>query len=258
MKEFLEQTIREAGKVGLSFYGKNPSFKIKSTEKDIVTEADEAVSDFLVGKIHETYPTHHIKSEELSTDINAGAEYEWVIDPIDGTWAFSKSIPTWAVMIALLQHGEPILSAVYFPVQDDLFFAEKGKGAFRNGKKITTSNRTTFDYASAIVHRYPETGPYGVMVERYRNVLTRFVLETDVSVLNFASAASLCFVACGILDFATGNAGLDWDRLPTNLICEEAGAIITDSDGNPWERGRQDYIIANPDLHPKVLAMFQP
>jgi myo-inositol-1(or 4)-monophosphatase len=258
MKVFLQQTIREAGHIGLSFFGKNPSFKIKSNPNDIVTEADEAVSDFLVGKIHETYPSHHIMSEELATDINKGADIEWVIDPIDGTWPFSKGIPTWAIMISVLEKGETILAAVYFPVQDDLFFAEKGKGAFRNDKQIHVSNADSLNNTTCIIHRSASVGPYGVLLERFRHMFTRFVLETEVALMNVGSAASLCYVAAGAIDFATGNAGLDWDRLPVNLICEEAGAIVTDSDGNEWVRGRQDYVIANSDLHPKVMEMFLP
>lgn len=161
-------------------------------------------------------------------------------------------------MVAVLRNGERYLASVYFPLSDELFFAERGKGATMNEHKISVSNREVLDRALGNMFRASPGGPYGEHFERYRHALTRIILETNVGMRGFGSSAALCYIANGAMDFAIGNAGLDWDYLPTTLICEEAGAVVTDSDGNPWQRGRQDYIIANPNLHPKILEYFKP
>lgn len=93
MDTFLKDIIKEAGQIAKGYFDKGVSHEEKSHVADLLTEADLAVSDFLVKKIHETYPDHHIKSEELGEEINPGAEYEWVIDPIDGTRNFAMGVP---------------------------------------------------------------------------------------------------------------------------------------------------------------------
>ncbi len=114
MQEFLKNIITEAGEIALQYYRKDGlKTREKGDERDIVTEADEIVSKFLVDTIHTKYPDHHIKSEEMYDDINPGAEYEWIMDPIDGTWAFANGLPSWGIMIAVLKNGQSYLSAVY-------------------------------------------------------------------------------------------------------------------------------------------------
>ena len=258
MQEFLKNVIKEAGEVALSYFNKvDLKMREKGDERDIVTEADEAVSEFLVTSIHKNYPDHHICSEEMAEDINPGAEYEWVMDPIDGTWVFANGLPTWGIMIAVLKNGEPYLSAVYFPVYNDLFFAEKNKGAFLNDKKISVNNMDLLDRANGILFRATPGTVYGDYFEKYRSLGAKLILDYNCHSMNFGSAAFLCYVASGVFGYAGGNAGLAWDLIPPFLICSEAGAVITDSDGNPWKRGRQDYIMANPEIHPQIMKLFK-
>lgn len=257
MQDFLNQIIREAGAIGKEYFARGVTRTIKSLPHDFVTEADVAVNEFLVNVINTKYPTHRIKSEEME-EVNAtgDGEYEWVIDPIDGTYCFANGIPYWAVMIAIMKKGEPYLAAVYFPVTEQLFIAEKGHGAFLNGKQIHVSNTDAIDFSHGLVYRCVPGGPYGEYFERFRVAIANISLRTDASMVNFASAASWCYIATGAMDFALANGGLDWDRLPVDLIMREAGAIVTDSDGNPWQRGRQDCVAANPNLHAKVMELF--
>lgn len=256
MQQFLKEIVKEAGAIAKEYFCKKIRVTSKTLKHDLLTEADETVSEFLVRRIHETYPEHQIKSEEMEIDINNGAEYEWVIDPIDGTWVFAKGIPTWAVMIAVVRNGEPHLGAVYFPVANELFFAEVGKGAFLNGKQLHVNNTDTLDASVGAFHKQVQGNHYGVHFERFQQCALK-IAEYDIVRLNFGSSASFSFVASGALDFAVSNGGMDWDRLPIYLINAEAGAMVTDSDGNPWKRGRQDIVIANPQLHPKVMELFR-
>ncbi|MFH1286772.1 MAG: inositol monophosphatase [Candidatus Magasanikbacteria bacterium] len=258
MNTFLKIIIKEAGDLAKEYFEKGVEHTTKSSPADFVTEADTAVSDFLIERIRSKYPDHNIKSEEQDESTNPGAEYEWVIDPIDGTRNFTMGVPVWCVIIAVLKDGVTQLGAVYNPNSDDLFFAEKEKGAFRNGKQIHVNNADRIDYAFANVARAYEGGVYGDYIDRYRRVNVRLVLETKAWLHNYGCMLPACYLASGAVDFMLGNAGMDWDYLAPFLICEEAGAVITDSDGNPWKRGRQDMVIANKDLHPKVMGLLRP
>lgn len=257
MSQFLQETIKEAGGFAKSIFEKGvQNIQTKSHENDFLTEADLGVSELFVKKVKEAYPGHAILSEELDEIVNEGAEYEWVIDPIDGTRNFAVGIPSWCISIALAKDGETILGALYNPLSDQLFFAEKGKGSFLNGKKLQVNNTQHLESSLGIMVRANGSGIYGDYFERFRAVYTKLILESDAWLVNYGTVFNKAFVATGGMDFAVGNAGMTWDFLALFLICEEAGAVVTDSDGNPWKRGRQDYVIANPELHPKLLDLF--
>lgn len=257
MEHFLKDSIREAGELALSFYGTDLSYTSKSESRDIVTKADVAVSDFLVSKIRDAYPGHSITSEEIDGTLNAGAEYEWIIDPIDGTQNFAHRIPFWCVIVALVRNGRAELGAMYNPLTRDLFFARRGAGAFLNDERLRVSRIPHIDRAKGIVVQANEAGTYGVYVERYRAALMKMAREHTPWVGNYYSVLSLGYLASGGFDFQLGNAGMDWDFVAPFLLCEEAGAVVTDSDGNPWQRGRQDYVVANAELHSEIMRLFE-
>ncbi len=258
MEHFIKQLAKEAGSLALSFYGTNLERKEKSDPRDVVTEADETVSQFIIQKILEKYPLHGILSEEHPEIINPESEYLWIVDPIDGTHNFSSGIPLWAVMITLEVSGQLELAVIYSPVSDDLFFAKKGGGAFKNDTKLSVSRLTQLDKAKGIFVQANEAGTYGDYIERFRAMRIRMMQHSKAWIFNYFSIFASCHVATGAYDFHVGNAGLDWDLAPMVLICTEAGAIATDSDGNPWKRGRQDYIVANSELHSQLLRLFTP
>lgn len=258
MEDFLRQLVKEAGSLALSFYGTDIVRKEKSDPRDVVTEADEAVSNFIIQKIQERFPLHGILSEEHPEIINPESEYLWIIDPIDGTHNFSSGIPLWCVMITLEIAGELELAAVYAPISNDLFFAKKGGGAFKNDVKLSVSRLNQLDKAKGILVLANEAGTYGDYIERFRAMRMKMLRESKAWVFNYFNIFASCHVATGAYDFHVGNAGLDWDLAPMVLICSEAGAKATDSDGNPWKRGRQDYVVANEELHEKFMQLFLP
>ncbi|PIR74736.1 MAG: hypothetical protein COU35_01035 [Candidatus Magasanikbacteria bacterium CG10_big_fil_rev_8_21_14_0_10_47_10] len=257
MEHFLKETIKKAGGIALGYFGTELETKTKSNLADLITQADIAVSDYIVHAIGQAYPDHHIRCEELDEDINPGAPYEWVIDPIDGTRNFAQGIPFWCTIIALMKDGERYMGAVYNPVSEHLFFAEKGKGAYLNDRRIHVNTVQSMDAAFGVFSRANNMGIYGDYIERYRAANAKLVLQSESWIHNYGCSLQLCYLASGGVDFVTGNAGMDWDYLAAFLICEEAGARLTDSDGNEWKRGRQDYVMANPDLHPKVMELFR-
>lgn len=257
MQDFIREIIKEAGQIAKEYFEKGVKFETKSHLGDLLTIADTKVSDFLVEKIHEKYPDHHITSEERDEPINPGARYEWVIDPIDGTRNFAKGVPIWCTILAVLEDGEVKFGAVYSPMLDELFFAQAGHGATLNGMPISVNDKSDFEYAVGIVTRMPEEGNiYGQYIDKYKKVCSKIILETKIWFHQYGCMLGWCYVASGGMDLCIQNAGLDHDYLAPILILREAGAVVTDSDGNEWKRGRQDAIVANPKLHKKLLELF--
>jgi myo-inositol-1(or 4)-monophosphatase len=132
----------EAGADELRRYFNNEDLKISNKEgiNNWVTEADHASEKAIIDVIHRDFPSHFILSEEVG-EIAADSDTKWIIDPIDGTINFASGIPLCAVSIGIEKNGEMIMGAVYNPFINELFFAEKGKGAFLNDKKISVSKK---------------------------------------------------------------------------------------------------------------------
>lgn len=251
MQAFIEKIIKEAGELGLAFYQKGVSSSMKTHAHDLLTEADTALSNFLVEKIHAEYPDHHIYSEEMATDINPGAEYEWVIDPIDGTWNFAQHIPIWGILIAVVERGVTKYAATYWPVDGHLYTAEKGKGAFLNGESIRVSSKK--ELTGSVGNTFSSlTQPHAAAISQLNQIL----FSKGAGIKNYSCMYNAMLVARGVLDFYVSNGGLDYDHLAPLLICEEAGAVVTDSYGQPWKRGVHNIAMANPVIHAELLTLL--
>jgi myo-inositol-1(or 4)-monophosphatase len=252
MNDFLKNIIAQAGDIAKLYFEKGVSYSSKEHLGDLLTEADIAVQNFLVDQISKKYPNHCIHSEEMNQPINKGAQYEWVIDPIDGTRNFAMGIPLWGILIAVLKNNQTIMSAVINPVAQQLFFAEKEQGAFMNGKQIQVNSVDKTDHSFGFTVRR-----YDVPFEEKFKRANGFINDsTTVWTHNFGTFVAACYLAAGGIDFILTNAGFDHDYLAPLFICQEAGAVVTDSEGKPWTRGRNDVVVANPKLHPKILEFF--
>lgn len=253
MQDFLRVLITEAGDLACQYFTRGVTFSEKTNRSDLLTEADVSVNDFIVKKIQATYPTHHIHSEEMSEDVNPGAEYEWVIDPIDGTRNFALGIPFWAILIVVLKTGEPWLAAIYNPVAKQLFFASRGQGGWLNQARLRVNDVDSFAHSFGVMYCNTQA-PFEA---RYRQASRKLLSETSAWLHNYGSMLITVYLASGGVDFYATNCGFDHDYLAPALICSEAGALVTDSDGQPWRRGRRDIVMANPQLHPKILALWR-
>lgn len=253
MRDFLQTIIKEAGVLAKEYFIRGVSSSEKSNRADLLTEADLAVNNFLIKKIQDHYPDHHIHSEESPEDINPGAEYEWVIDPIDGTRNFALGIPFWCQLVAVMRAGKPYLGAVYAPISDTLFFGEADHGAYLNGNKISVNSVGTLDHAFVAMYR----NPFQQYNDRFSDALDKLNKEHTSWQHNYGCMLIACYVATGGVDIYAVNAGKDHDYLAPALICAEAGAIVSNCDGEPWTRGRPDIVIANPFLHKKVLELLK-
>ncbi|MBT4121110.1 MAG: inositol monophosphatase [Candidatus Magasanikbacteria bacterium] len=259
MLGFAKELAKEAGSLALSYYKEGISHRFKSSPDDLVTDADIAVSDFIIKKIKEKYPDHGIISEEEDEIVNEDAEYVWVIDPIDGTRNFAKHIAAWCTMIGLTKNGEAYIGVIYDAINDELFFAQKDKGAHCNGNKISVSNHETVKHAFTVFSNgiVDENSPYSPkkfqeFLVFYKNLMG----ENGHWISNHGTMLEACYLAAGRIDVLVKNSGLYHDYLAPSVIATEAGAVWTDCAGEKWEKGKMDIVVANPKLHKKLLELF--
>lgn len=253
LKEVLLRATREAGAIILRYF--NGAFRIDHKEgiNNLVTEVDKLSEDKIIEVIQASYPRHTIISEEVGELIQV-SDYQWIIDPIDGTVNFAHGIPICCVSIGLMHAGELILGAVYNPMMDELFVAERGKGATLNGHPISVSKKSDFRTA-CLVTGFPYKWPHNA--EHPIKVFERFVLE-GLPVRRLGSAAiDLCWVACGRFDgFWEYNLNA-WDVAAGYLILQEAGGRITDFDGATYNVFEKETLATNGLMHEAMLKVIR-
>ena len=141
MDRFLQvalEAAREAGAVVLAEHSRPQKISYKG-DVDLVTETDKRSEAIIVGRLRREFPEHRIVAEEGSSGAVAASRYEWHVDPLDGTTNFAHGYPCFAISIALLQDGQPLVGVVFNPVSDELFSAQRGAGAYLNGEQIEVS-----------------------------------------------------------------------------------------------------------------------
>lgn len=259
MLDFLKQITRAGGRLALKYYQAGVVHKYKSNPSDLVTIADTLTDKFLVEKIIRKYPNHGIISEEMNEVINPDAEYVWVIDPIDGTRNFANHIPFWCTMVGVTKNNVPYLGAIYDALHDQLYYAEKNKGAFLNGKRIRVNKKN--EVAHSFLNfspgeRIPGSPYYAKEYPRYLKYMNRLMGRQGFWINNYGSMLSICHLAEGGLDAMMMCSGLYHDYLAAYIIATEAGAKFTDSYGKPWKKGKMDIVVANPKLHKNLMKLF--
>ncbi|MBS1632120.1 MAG: inositol monophosphatase [Bacteroidetes bacterium] len=249
-------TLIEAVKAGaeeiLRYFNKD--FKIGNKEgiNNLVTEADHASEKVILDIIRKNYPDHYILTEESGALIQ-DSQYKWIIDPVDGTVNFAHGIPLNCVCIAIEHNNEVILSAIYNPHLEELFFAEKGQGAFLNDKPIHVSDETNVS-KSCLVTGFPYTyldSPHGPL-----QIFEKFIRK-GIPVRRLGSAGiDLCWVACGRFDGFYEHKLEPWDSAAGFLLVEEAGGKVTDFKGNKFSPYQPHVLATNGKIHDDMLGVI--
>jgi myo-inositol-1(or 4)-monophosphatase len=252
----LKNTLIEAVNAGagevVRFF--NTDFKITNKEgiNNPVTEADHAAEKAIIQVIKSAYPDHYILSEEAGKIVQ-DSSYKWIIDPIDGTINFAKGIPINCVSIGIEHNGEMLMGAVYNPHMNELFFAEKGKGATLNEKPVRVSAESDI-MKSCLVTGFPYT--YLDMPNGPLQVFDRFIRK-GVPVRRLGSAAiDLCWVAAGRFDGFYEHKLEAWDSSAGYIIVEEAGGKVTDLKGNKFSPYQHGIIATNGKIHEKLVSVI--
>lgn len=249
----LKQTLLNATEAGAAVLKQffNGEFKISNKEgiNNLVTEADHAAEKAIFEAIRQNFPDHYLLSEEAG-EIIQESSYKWIIDPIDGTVNFANGIPICAVSIGLEKDGKIIMGAVYNPILNEFFLAEKGKGATLNNESVSVSTKTEVA-TSCLVTGFPYS--YLDSANGPLNVFERLIRK-GIPVRRLGSAAiDLCWVAAGRFDGFYEHKLNAWDSAAGYLIVEEAGGKVTDLRGNKYDPYQPGIIATNGNIHDELV-----
>ncbi len=252
MKQFTIDTAKKAGQYLLQNFKKDKSLlKERGVAKDLSTKYDKESDRIIIEQIKSKYPDHNILTEE-SGEFNNNSNYTWIVDSLDGTSNFAAQNPFFSVSIALVKNNKPILGVVYAPFLDELFYAEEGKGAFRNNQKIKVSdiNKLSSSYLVAC-----EGG------DKTNERLAQLHAKIHPTVKDMRKLGSAaiegCFVASGRADaYFTLNIA-PWDIAAAIIIVQEAGGKVTLFNGKEWTPKRQDVILSNGLVHEEIIKLVR-
>jgi myo-inositol-1(or 4)-monophosphatase len=221
----------------------NLQVSIKSN-KDFVTSADLKANEILKEELLRSRPAYSLLSEESEEIIGEDRLHKWIVDPLDGTMNYMHGFPHWAISIALEKENDIVAAVTYDPVKNEMFWAEKGCGAYLNDKKIRVSGRRSlFDTLVS----FEISGKQALPQEDF----TSKIRKTGSTTLNMA------YLAAGRLDILYADAAAlhKWDVAAGMLLIREAGGVLADKNGNPVNDYRELSIMSNVDLLP-LAAKF--
>jgi len=252
IKKTLLEALATSGKILLRGMARKKKISFKSSVS-LVTETDIASEKNILRLINKRFPDHSILAEESGAS-KKKSPHRWIIDPLDGTTNFAHDFPQACISIAYEFQKEVLLGGIYDPFKDELFFAEKGKGATLNRKRIHVSR------AKPLKHTLLVTGfPYDRMErpDYYLNLLRAFLKKTHGIRRLGSSALDLCYVACGRFDGYWEAKLNPWDIAAGNLIVREAGGIVTDFWDNKHDLHQESLIAAHPKIHYQIYKELQ-
>ncbi len=248
------EAAREAGRfLNLSLGKVRTIEQKKGEERNLVSEIDRGAEERIIAIIKRRFPTHAILAEE-SGGSEAPAECRWIIDPLDGTTNFLHGVPIFCTSIAVEHNGEVVAGVVYDPCRNEMFTAEKGSGAFLNGKRLKVSNQ------SRLIDSLLVTGfPYDIAANP-DGVVERFVgfLMAARGVRRLGSAAlDLSYVAAGRFDGFWEVYLNPWDMAAGALFVREAGGMTTDMNGVPLNIYQKRVVASNGTIHQAMLEVLK-
>lgn len=254
--DVLKSALEVGGEVLKSNYGlKSLEIYRKSNSAiDLVTVADKKAEESITATILGAFPDHQILGEEsgLSSETNASG-YRWLVDPLDGTTNFAHGVPIFSVSIAVENEGELVAAGVFNPITNEMFLAEKGKGATFNGEKIHVSETIQLSN-SLLISGFPYDRR-----ERMAHYLKAWdlMLMKSQGMLRLGSAAiDLCYVACGRVEGYWEENLQPWDTAAGTLIVREAGGMVTDFHSNPYSPYGKQVFASNGLIHQEVLDVL--
>jgi len=247
----LIEAVREAGALALRMAGTELRQWMKGKSSQ-VSEADIVVAELLRQRLQSASPSYGWLSEESADDYSRLQRRRvWIVDPIDGTRAYLAGRQDWSISAALVEHGQPLIGAVFAPASDEFFFARRGSGALRNEQRISVSAGSSLDVARMAGPRF--------LLDRVRGAPSE-----DNHFRIGSLALRISRVAEGRLDaaFAGGNSR-DWDLAAAHLMVNEAGGVMTTLQGdrlhfNRTEIAHQVLVAAGRERHSHLLRLFGP
>ena len=237
--EILE-IIKSSRSISLPLWGNVDGSNLKGdSAASVVTVIDQEVEEFLKKEFAQIEPTIEFVGEEYGG--NRNAERFWLIDPIDGTGHYVRGTPFCTTMVSLIEHGEVTFSAIYHFVTDEMYYAIKGGGAWKDDVKISVSNRPITQ--SYVVFESNITKPENM-------ALYQKLREKCATISMVCSGYEHCMVACGQLEgrLTYDGYGQDYDFAPGTLLIREAGGMVSNIGSETYDYKNTNYIAANPQV----------
>jgi myo-inositol-1(or 4)-monophosphatase len=261
IQQFLNQTLQSVSAIAIRNFGK-VSGTIKSGDPNqVLTQTDLEIGHYIIGEIEKYYPSYNIIDEEAGV-MDKKSGYTWVVDPIDGTSNFANGIPTYGIMIGLLHEATPVAGGIVLPAFQEIYLAEKGKGAFCNGQKIAVTAESRL--LSTLV-------AYGVDAHQENPELTfeecRLLAHIVLQIRNLRTSNSVfdfAMLARGNYGAVLNRTSKIWDNVAPHILVEEAGGKYTDFSGqpvdysNPLTKDQINYTFcaAPPVLHEQLQRII--
>ncbi|MBQ6701966.1 MAG: inositol monophosphatase [Clostridia bacterium] len=246
MLDLMIQTVKEASEIMMGAHDIDSQTEAKGN-RNFVTVYDHKVQKYIYDKMHSIRPDIKFLGEEDDTEnCDPYSGYCFICDPIDGTANFKRNYKHSAISLALAKDGEIIIGVVINPYQNEVFYAESGKGAFLNGQPIHVSSASLKNsfvgFGTALY--YPE------LINKTMSMLTKIMPDCEDIRRTGSAALDLCYVACGRHDMFFELSLFPWDYAAGALIIEEAGGIITDRNGcNPPLHTRSEIYAGNKNVY---------
>lgn len=220
---------------------------------DFVTEVDRAAEETIIRTLHEAYPGHAILAEESGA--SGESEFEWIIDPLDGTTNFLHGFPQYAVAIALRHRGVVTQAVIHDPSRNDLFTASRGRGAFLNDHRMRVSKRDTLK-SSLLGTGFPfrQIENLDVYLRTLRHMMGN---ASDVRRAGSATL-DLAYVAAGRLDGFWEFGLAPWDMAAGSLLITEAGGLVGDLSGENRYLETGNIVAGNPKVFVELLKAIEP
>ena len=253
MKDLIIKAAREAGTLLMDHFERGIRIEFKG-KYDLVTEADRRAEALIVGLIRERFPDHDILAEEDEYG-TLHSDYRWIVDPLDGTTNFAHGFPWFAVSIALEVRGQLTLGVVHNPYVGELYFAERGQGAFLNDRRLQVSQTRHLERALlatgfAYDHKSCKANNY--------DYFTRFQKEAQACRRPGVASLDLACVAAGRFDGFWEMKLKPWDLAAGILLVQESGGKITDFDGHPMTLDSLECLASNVLIHDAMQKILQP
>jgi myo-inositol-1(or 4)-monophosphatase len=226
----------------------------KKGPADFVSKADHRADKVLRGELKKARPTFGLLTEESDNEVGSDTSNRWVVDPLDGTTNFLHGIPHFAISIALERDGEPYAGVIYSPIPDEMYVAEKGLGAYMNGRRLRVSGRRNVAEALfATGVPFLGIGEHDLFVRQLRSVMA-----VCAGVRRFGSAAlDLAYVAAGRYDGYWENGLSQWDTAAGIVLLREAGGFVSNLAGGPRVVTGSGIIAANSELFSPLSKLIR-
>ena len=235
----------------LKYFKQNNGASYKG-DKTIVTLADTEINSYLIEKVKEQYPTHAVDGEE---EQSGKSNFVWVCDPVDGTAMYARHIPVAVFSLALVIDGIPYVGVVYDPFTDSLYSAIKGKGAYKNGEKISVNDYTLDDIRTVCHCDMYSKSKYNIC--KVFEELRKQTILNDIG--SITRASSLVSTGDYSLTIFTGTEHKHCDIAAVKVIVEEAGGKVTDLFGNEqrYDQSIKGALISNGIVHDEVVKIIK-